>query len=162
MRIAGFTEDSIVDGTGIRYTIYFQGCLHNCAGCHNPETHRLDGGKEYSLDDIKGLIDNQPMITGVTLSGGDPFFQAESAIEICKYVHSIGKNIWCYTGYTIEQIRNSGNSLYKELLSNVDILVDGRFEIEHKSLNTAFRGSSNQRIIDVKKTLESGDIVEII
>lgn len=160
MRIAGFTKDSIVDGAGIRYTIYFQGCNHKCKGCHNPDTHRFDGGEEYSLDDIKSLIDKQRLITGITLSGGDPFFQCRSALEVSRYAHSKGKNVWCYTGYTIEEIMNSGNDGYKELLREVDILVDGRFEEKNKTLTLAFRGSSNQRLIDVKKTLELGYIVE--
>ena len=160
VRIAGFTEDSIVDGNGIRYTIYFQGCNHGCKGCHNPETHSIDGGTEYDISDILSLIDSQHLASGITLSGGDPFLQPEQAVEICKYVHSKGKSIWCYTGYTFEQIINSGDDRYIELLTNTDVLVDGRFDIDKKSLDIAFSGSSNQRLIDVKKSLDMGYVVE--
>lgn len=154
-RLAGVNRNSIVDGKGVRYTVYMQGCKHNCKGCHNPETHSMDGGTLVDTDEIIQDIKNKKYISGITLSGGDPFFQPEAATELAKETHNIGKNVWCYTGFTIEDILNRGTDKQKELLRNVDVLVDGRFDISRKSLTEAFKGSSNQRIIDVKSTIET-------
>ena len=152
-------QDSILDGDGIRAVIWFQGCLHNCEGCHNPETHDLNGGVEYDIEEIFQKIDDLKYHQGITLSGGDPFFQPVAATEIAEHAHKNGLNVWAYTGFTYEAIVN-GNDLYrKELLRNIDVLVDGRFEIKKKSLACKFRGSTNQRIIDVKKSLEKGSVV---
>ena len=151
-------KDSIVDGSGIRTVIWFQGCLHHCYMCHNPETWDLNGGIVFDLDDIKEEIKNLKYQSGITLSGGDPFFQAESATEIAKYAHECNLNVWCYTGFTYEELIEADDDK-KNLLKNVDVLVDGRFENEKKSLACKFRGSTNQRIIDVPKSIEQGDIV---
>ena len=147
--------DSIVDGEGIRTVIWTQGCPHNCAGCHNKETHSFDGGILVDIDDIKKQIDNLQDQDGITLSGGDPLSQIDACLEIAKYVKSKKLNIWCYTGYTYEQIIKMGNinKKYLEFLLYIDVLVDGKFELDKKSLNLKFKGSSNQRIIDVNKTL---------
>ena len=153
-------SDSIVDGDGIRTVIWFQGCKHHCRGCQNPETWNFDGGMEVDIEDIKNEMKKLKYQTGVTLSGGDPFFQADAAAEIAKFAHSIGLNVWCYTGFTYEDIIDA-NDEKMELLKNTDVLVDGRFEIDKKSLACKFRGSTNQRIIDVKKSLEEGRAITI-
>lgn len=155
---SGLQKDSIVDGSGIRTVIWFQGCLHHCYMCHNPETWDLNGGIVFDLDDIKEEIKNLKYQSGITLSGGDPFFQAESATEIAKYAHECNLNVWCYTGFTYEELIEADDDK-KNLLKNVDVLVDGRFENEKKSLACKFRGSTNQRIIDVPNSIEQGDIV---
>ncbi len=153
-------SDSIVDGDGIRTVIWFQGCKHHCRECQNPETWSFDGGIEFDVEDIKEQMKNLKYQTGITLSGGDPFFQAPAAAEIAKFAHSIGLNVWCYTGFTYDEIIDA-NDEKMELLKNTDVLVDGRFEIENKSLACKFRGSTNQRVIDVKKSLEKGEVVKI-
>lgn len=155
---ADLQPDSILDGSGIRTVIWFQGCLHNCPGCHNPETHDLNAGIEFDLEEIKEKMRNLKYQNGITLSGGDPFFQPEAAIEIAKYAHELGLNVWAYTGFTYEAIISNKDKKY-ELLENVDVLVDGRFMEELKSLNCKFRGSSNQRIIKVKESLEKNEVV---
>ena len=153
-------SDSIVDGDGIRTVIWFQGCKHHCRECQNPETWSFDGGIEFDVEDIKEQMKNLKYQTGITLSGGDPFFQAPAAAEIAKFAHSIGLNVWCYTGFTYDEIIDANDEKMK-LLKNTDVLVDGRFEIENKSLACKFRGSTNQRVIDVKKSLEKGEVVKI-
>lgn len=150
--------DSIVDGEGIRTVIWFQGCLHHCKECHNPETWNFDGGIEFDVEEIKAEIKNLKYQNGVTLSGGDPFFQPIAALEIAKYAHSLGLNVWCYTGFTFEELLDE-DIAKKEFLKNIDVLIDGRFEIAKKSLACKFRGSTNQRIIDVTKSLENNKVV---
>lgn len=153
-------SDSIVDGDGIRTVIWFQGCNHHCRECQNPETWNFDGGMEVDIEDIKEQLKKLKYQTGITLSGGDPFFQASAATEIAKFAHSIGLNVWTYTGFTYDEIID-GKDEKMELLKNTDILVDGRFEIDKKSLACKFRGSTNQRVIDVKRSLEEGGVVTI-
>ena len=161
VRLAGnIQSDSIVDGDGIRTVVWFQGCPHHCRECHNPETWNPNGGMEIELEEVKEQLKNLKYQTGITLSGGDPFFQPIEALEIAKYAHSIGLNVWCYTGYTYEEIMANDDDK-KKLLENVDVLVDGRFEIDKKSLACKFRGSTNQRIIDVKKGLKAGEIIKL-
>ena len=154
---APLQSDSILDGEGIRTVIWFQGCLHNCLGCHNPETHDLNGGIEYDLEDIKKEMSNLKYQKGITLSGGDPFYQIDAAAEIAKYAHEIGLNVWCYTGFIFEDIIK--NPKMQELLANIDVLVDGPFILEQKSLECKFRGSTNQRLIDVPASLEEKEVV---
>ncbi len=150
--------DSILDGEGIRTVIWFQGCKHNCLGCQNPETHDFNKGFETDTKDICEKLKELKYQTGITLSGGDPFFQASAALEIAKFAKSINLNVWAYTGFTYEALLKSDiNKL--ELLKYIDVLVDGKFMLDKKSLNCKFRGSSNQRLIDVKKSLKEGDVV---
>ncbi len=147
--------DSIVDGEGIRTVIWTQGCPHRCKGCHNPETHDFDGGKAVKVREIKKqLLTNYTSQDGITLSGGEPFCQPEACTEIAIYAKKLKLNVWCYTGYTFEQILAIGEEdpKYKKLLDNIDVLVDGKFEIKKKTFDWQFRGSKNQRIIDVKKS----------
>ena len=144
IKIAGVVNDSIVDGEGFRFTIFTQGCYHNCPQCHNPQTHDVNGGHEV-----------------VTFSGGEPFLQAKPLAQLAKEVHKRGLNITTFTGYTLEQLQNMHNPDIDELLNQTDVLIDGPFLIEKKDLTLQFRGSSNQRIIDMQKTRESGQIVLI-
>lgn len=159
IRLAGdLQSDSIVDGEGLRTVIWTQGCSHNCLGCHNPETHDFNGGYEVDIEDLKQKIKNLKYQDGITLSGGDPFFQIPACLEIAKYCQSLGLNVWCYTGYTFEQLLNmaSSNELILDFLRQIDVLIDGRFILSQKSLNLKFRGSKNQRVLDVKKSLKLG------
>lgn len=150
--------DSILDGSGIRTVIWFQGCLHNCLGCHNPETHDMNGGFLRDVDELCNELKSLKYQSGITLSGGDPFFQPKEALEIVKFAKSIGLNVWAYTGFLYEVLLN-GDKDRLELLKNVDVLVDGKFVLDKKSLTCKFRGSTNQRLIDVKKSLEKGEVV---
>lgn len=162
MRIASFVEESIVDGPGFRIVIFFQGCAHHCYGCHNPETWDFEGGKEVSFDLIKKIIDDNPYADGITLSGGDPLYQIDASTEIAEYAKSKGLDVILYTGFLFEEVleMTKANQRLKDLLNNVDTLIDGPFILEQRHLSLKFRGSSNQRIIDVKKSLMQNKIVE--
>ena len=130
--------DSIVDGEGMRAVLWTQGCPHKCPGCHNPNTHDFNGGTIKDTSElINELKDNMRFQDGLTLSGGDPFMQVEAVLEIAKYIQSIGKNVWAYTGFTYEQLlkMSETNSKIIELFQNIDVLVDGKFVIEQKSLD---------------------------
>lgn len=156
-------QDSIVDGEGIRSVIWFQGCSHNCPGCHNPETHDFNAGEIVSLEEMKEKIDELEFQAGVTFSGGDPMMQVEALTELASYVHEKGMNVWVYTGFTFEELMTLAekNDNYRKALEEIDVLVDGRFVLELRSFDAQFRGSSNQRILDVKKSLEQGQAVKI-
>lgn len=160
IRIAGTVNDSIVDGPGFRFTIFTQGCPHRCKGCHNPHTHDFNGGEIKDTQEILEKIFSNPLLDGVTFSGGDPFCQAKPLVEIAKAVKEKGLNVITYTGYTIEELLAGATEEngWRELLEATDYLVDGRFVLEKRSLALHFRGSSNQRIINVKSTLETGNI----
>ena len=152
---------SIVDGTGIRAVIWTQGCSHNCPGCHNPETHSFKDGFVVDTSEIKEEIKQLTTEEGITFSGGDPIMQVDACLDIAKTIKAEGLNIWCYTGYTFEELMDMAKTKPSilEFLNLVDILVDGRFVLKEKSLNLKFRGSRNQRLIDVQKTLEKGEVV---
>ncbi len=156
-------QDSIVDGEGIRSVIWFQGCSHNCPGCHNPETHDFNAGVIVSLEEMKAQIDELEFQAGVTFSGGDPMMQVEALTELASYVHEKGMNVWVYTGFTFEELMTLAekNDNYRKALEEIDVLVDGRFVLELRSFDAQFRGSSNQRILDVKKSLEKVQAVKI-
>lgn len=159
VRLAGdIQEDSILDGKGIRTVIWFQGCKHNCLGCQNPETHDMSGGVLTDTEEVKKQLGELKYQTGITLSGGDPFFQPKAALDIVKYAKSIGLDVWAYTGFTYDALLQSDKDRL-ELLKEIDVLVDGKFMMDLKSLNCKFRGSTNQRIIDVKKSLENEEVV---
>ena len=161
LAVPNIETDSIVDGEGIRSVIWFQGCSHKCEGCHNPETHDFKAGYEVSIDSVKQQIDELEFQSGVTFSGGDPMMQIEALAELAKYVKEKGMNVWCYTGYLYDDILElaKSNDKYLEALKNIDVLVDGKFVLAKKSLDVAFRGSTNQRIIDVKKSLEKNKVI---
>ncbi len=151
LRIAGITEESTVDGPGIRYVIFMQGCTHNCSGCHNPQTHDLKGGEEADAMEIFDAICENPLIRGVTFSGGEPLLQIEALLPLARKLHENDYHIMLYSGYTFEEIRSLPHA--EDLLENIDLLVDGPFILAQKSETLAFRGSSNQRIINVPFSL---------
>ena len=158
IRLAGVVNDSITDGIGLRYTIFAQGCKHNCEGCHNPQTHDVNGGYEKSIEEVFTELKKNTIIQGVTFSGGDPFLQAGEFAKLGKMIHGIGLNIWTYTGYTFEQLMelsNDENHFY-DLLLQTDVLVDGRFILKQRTLELPFRGSLNQRLIDVPMSIDKG------
>ena len=157
IRLAGIVNDSIVDGTGIRMTVFVQGCEHNCKGCHNPQTHDLNGGYLADTDDILEKALKNPLLEGLTFSGGEPFLQPLPLCDLAKKAHEKGFNIFCYTGFLYEDILKDENK--KALLEQVDYLIDGPFIEAQKSLLLNFRGSENQRIINVKKSLEAGKVI---
>ena len=159
IRVAGITNDSVVDGAGIRLTVFTQGCPHHCPGCHNPQSHDFEGGKVRTTEEVLDIARENFLLDGVTLSGGEPFAQALACAEIARGAHDLGLNVWCYSGYTFEMLLNSGKAEWNELLKNVDVLVDGPFILAKRTLDARFRGSSNQRIIDVPASLQSGKIV---
>lgn len=154
----GLDYDSIVDGEGIRAVIWTQGCIHNCPFCHNPETHSFDGGILVDISRIKEVLKEIKGQTGITFSGGDPMAQPKECMEIAKYAKEIGLNVWCYTGYTYEKLLTMGED-YTNFLKYIDVLVDGPFLIKEKSFDVKFRGSKNQRLIDVKKTFNNNKVV---
>ena len=160
IRIAGIVDDSIVDGPGIRMTVFVQGCPHHCAGCHNPETHDFSGGREMDTAEIIDQMLDNVLLDGVTLSGGEPFCQCAPCAEIAKAAHAAGLNVWSYTGYTFEELFSGGDDV-RTLLENVDVLVDGRFQLAQRTLEFKWRGSFNQRLIDVPASLKAGRAIEI-
>ena len=157
--LSGITGDSIVDGPGIRLTIFTQGCPHHCPGCHNPQTHDPNGGSWGDTDDIIAAMAENPLLDGITLSGGDPFMQPKECTELAKGAHKHGLNVWTYTGYTWEALFEENDLDKIALVQESDILIDGPFILAERSLELKFRGSRNQRIIDVKKSLQTGEIV---
>ena len=154
-------SDSIVDGPGLRTVIWTQGCSHNCPGCQNPQTWDFNGGGLVPLDMVYEAIDELEYQTGITFSGGDPMYQPYACAKLAKYCKDKGYNIWVYTGFTYEEIMKMAkkDKIYLEFLKYVDVLVDGRFVMKEKDLNQLFRGSRNQRLIDIPKTLKSKKIV---
>lgn len=158
---ADLQEDSIVDGDGIRTVIWTQGCPHKCKGCHNPTTHSFKSGDVVDVEDVIEkirLLENQD---GITFSGGEPFCQAEECSVIAKFCKDINLNVWCYTGYTYEELLDMSvkNKYIKEFLNNIDVLIDGKFILELRSYDTKYRGSKNQRLIDVRLSLKENKIV---
>lgn len=158
IRIAGTVNDSIVDGPGLRFTVFTQGCSHHCPGCHNPETHDPTGGKEEDTAEIISKMKKNPLLSGLTLSGGDPLEQAVPCLELAKAAHGVGLNVWTYTGYTWEALTEKNDADQMALLRETDVLVDGPFIQTQKSLELDYCGSKNQRLIDVPATLKSGAI----
>lgn len=159
LRISGIIDESIVDGKGLRYTIFTQGCPHHCEGCHNPDTHDFGGGTEKNITAIYEEICKNPLLSGVTFSGGEPFCQPAPLAALAEMIHKKGLNVTTYTGYTLEQLSEMKNPDVRRLLTQTDILIDGKFDITQKDLSLSFRGSRNQRIIDVKQSLEQGTVV---
>ena len=162
-RLAGIAYESLVNGPGMRRVFFAQGCKHKCKGCFNPETHSFEGGKIMDMDKLINDVLDNPMLKGVTFSGGDPIEQAHSFSYMAKAFKNSNLDIWCYTGYTFEELLEAMkvDTSIKELLNNIDVLVDGKFEINNKKEGLKYKGSSNQRIIDVKKSLDTGEVVVI-
>lgn len=161
IKIAGIVDDSIVDGEGFRFTIFTQGCHHNCPQCHNPQTHDIDGGHEVDTDELLRQICENPLLSGVTFSGGEPFLQPKPLAELAIKIHKHGLDVTTFTGYTLEQLWQMNNEDINALLEQTDVLIDGPFVAEKKDISLRFRGSSNQRIIDMNETRKTGHIVLI-
>ena len=159
LRIAGTVNDSIVDGPGIRYTIFTQGCPHHCPGCHNPQTHDFAGGQDVDMEKILEEIFNNPILSGVTFSGGEPFCQAEALVPIAEAIKEKGKHLMIYTGYLLEHLQKMESVGVQRLLELADVIVDGPFILAEKNLTLSYRGSENQRVIDMVKTRKSGEVV---
>lgn len=159
LRIAGTVGESIVDGPGIRYVIFTQGCPHHCPGCHNPETHDFAGGQEIDTDLLLADIRRNPLVAGVTFSGGEPFAQAAALLPLARALKADGRHLMAFTGYTFEELLASENEAVRPLMETLDLLVDGRFVLAERSLELRFRGSRNQRVLDVPKSLEQGEAV---
>lgn len=158
IRLAGLEPESIVDGPGYRFTVFVQGCPHNCPGCHNPQTHDFSGGHLADTDDIIAHLGKNPLVRGLTLSGGEPMMQPEPLYLIAKAAKERGMNVWCYTGFTLEELLRENRADRMRLLSAVDVLVDGPFRSHERSLDLLYRGSKNQRLIDMPATLKGGTI----
>ena len=158
IRLYGCVNDSIVDGPGLRYCVFTQGCIHHCLGCHNPKSHDLYGGYLKEVDEIIQEISQNPLLDGVTISGGEPFLQPLPLIELVSKVKQTHLHIMIYSGYTYEEILNLGEN-ERKLLSLCDTLVDGRFVLSLRSLTLLYKGSSNQRIIDISSSLRQGNMV---
>lgn len=159
LTIAGVIKESIVDGPGIRYTVFTQGCPHHCPGCHNPQTWAFEGGQPTTPQALFEDFQKDPILKGITFSGGEPFCQAEALAELAQLVHSVGKDVVCYTGWTYEQLLEKHDPAVDALLAQVDLLIDGPFVLEQRNLELRFRGSENQRLIDMRKTREQGCVV---
>ena len=158
LKLSGIQQDSIVDGPGIRTTFFCQGCPHHCEGCHNPETWPFEGGTPMDTETLVEIVTANPLCKGVTFSGGEPFAQAEGYAELAQALKAKGYEIASYSGYTFEALLN-GTPAQKKLLGLLDILIDGPFIRAEKSLEIAFRGSRNQRILDVPKSLAENKAV---
>lgn len=163
LRLAsGLTYDSIVDGPGLRMVIWAQGCIHNCYKCHNPQTHKLDGGIIVNTDYIINEMKKLKLHKGITLSGGEPFLQAKGLSIIAQEAQTNNLDVWCYTGFLFEELMSESNPNYMEnmkLLKYIDVLVDGKFEEDKKNISLTLRGSTNQRIINVKETLKENKLI---
>ncbi|NLD51335.1 MAG: anaerobic ribonucleoside-triphosphate reductase activating protein [Clostridiales bacterium] len=158
-RLSGLVNDSIVDGPGLRLAVFMQGCPYDCPGCHNPQTHDPLGGREADTEDVCAKLDKNPLLAGLTLSGGEPFLQPEAAAVMAAYARQKGLNVWAYTGSTYEALRQRNDPAVDHLLALVDVLVDGPFVLAQKSLDVPWRGSRNQRLIDVQQSLQAGETV---
>ncbi|XJZ27250.1 anaerobic ribonucleoside-triphosphate reductase activating protein [Bacillota bacterium Lsc_1132] len=151
MQVLNILHDSIVDGKGLRTVVFFAGCPHHCFGCHNPQSWNRDNGSEMSEDEIfQEVVGNE--LSDVTFSGGEPFMQSAELTPLAQRLKQAGKNIWCYTGYLFEELIRQPQHL--ALLQHIDVLVDGRFELSKRDLSLLYKGSRNQRLIDVPKALE--------
>jgi len=158
LRLAGTLNDSTADGPGLRYVVFAQGCPFRCEGCHNPQTHDPEGGSDADVDGIKREIEANPLLSGLTLSGGEPFVQAAALLPLAEWARGRGLTVMTYTGYTWEELTalaaEAGS--VSALLAATDWLVDGRFALAERDLTLRFRGSRNQRILDVARSLAAG------
>ena len=159
LELSGIVSDSIVDGPGIRTTVFAQGCPHHCPGCHNPETWEFGCGTPMEEERLVEIVKANPLCRGVTFSGGEPFAQAEGFAKLAELLKSEGYEVASYSGYTFETLLR-GTPAQRKLLETIDILIDGPFLLAEKSLEVPFRGSKNQRILDVPASLAAGKAVE--
>lgn len=154
MRIAGIVRDSIVDGTGVRDVVFFQGCGKRCPGCQNPDTWDYQGGCHRFIGEVVEELSDSS--NDVTISGGEPIDQFEDLLELCRQLREAGKRIWVYTGNVVDPTKR----IYQRLAEYVDVIVDGRFVEDKKDCNLLFRGSSNQRLINLPMSVVLGEIIE--
>ncbi len=161
IRLSGIAYESLVNGPGMRRVFFSQGCRHKCKGCFNPDTHDFNGGELRDMDELIADVKENPILKGITFSGGDPLEQADKFAYMAKEFKKMNLNIWCYTGYKFEYLLENSNdeNKFRDLLENIDVLVDGRFEESLKEEGLKFKGSSNQRIIDVPKSLKAGEVI---
>jgi anaerobic ribonucleoside-triphosphate reductase activating protein len=161
IRIAGVVRESIVDGPGLRFAVFTQGCAHHCPECQNPETWDFEGGYDCGIDKILKAMDENPLLDGITMSGGDPLYQAEASYSLCSKVKEKGLNVVVFTGYTYEELMEleKKDPWIEKLLGVTDILIDGRYEKDKRDLTLIFRGSSNQRVIDMNASRKEGRAV---
>ena len=160
IRIAGAQDDSIVDGRGVRYAVFAQGCPHRCPGCHNPETHDPEGGRWEAVGALLESMAVNPLLDGLTLSGGEPFSQAGACAALARGARSLGLNVWVYSGYAFEELIGMGPEA-RALLDVCDVLVDGPFVLSERTLEAPFVGSRNQRILDLPASLRAGAAVPL-
>lgn len=156
LRIAGTVGESIVDGPGFRYTVFTQGCPHHCPGCHNPQTHDFAGGTEIQLDTLLRDMLKNPFVRGVTFSGGEPFCQAKPLFLLAEELKKADKHLMAYSGYTFEQLLALDDPFVRRLLGKLDLLVDGPYIADERNIELRFRGSANQRVLDVQASLTAG------
>ena len=165
LQVAGFLDNSLTNGEGLRSVVFVSGCYHKCIGCHNESMQDFNYGEKILIEEVfQRVKSNIPVIKGVTFSGGEPLEQAHALSKLASDIKKLGLNIWCYTGFTFEEIINniSNNKQWMQLLNEIDILVDGKFEESKKDSRLKYKGSSNQRIIDVKRSLEKSKVVLFI
>lgn len=165
MKMAGFYDESISNGLGWRAVLFVSGCPHHCPGCHNEIAQDYNYGEEFKETEIIERIKNNSILNGITISGGEPLCK-ENIAEVNHFIEEVKKekpnfNVWCYTGYTLEQLKNRNDDVTNKTLNNIDVLVDGRFIQERKNPEIKFRGSDNQRILDLKSCLQEEKIVEL-
>jgi anaerobic ribonucleoside-triphosphate reductase activating protein len=158
VRLAGIVPESVTDGPGLRIALFFQGCAHHCPGCHNPQTWPMQGGESYAVETLLHDLPVTPLVQGVTLSGGDPFYQPEAAAAIARALRARGKDVWGYTGFTWEELLAEADPARMDLLRQCDVLVDGPYVQEQRDLTLPFCGSRNQRLIAVPASLASGAV----
>jgi len=164
MKIAGFYDESISNGLGWRAVLFVSGCPHHCPGCHNKEAQDFNYGTEFNKEEILDRIKDNSILKGITISGGEPLCK-ENIKEVCEFIKDVKKikpnfNIWCYSGYTFEELLARNDKDTNECLNEIDVLVDGEFKQDKKDPTLKFRGSSNQRILDVKSTLKTHQFIE--
>ena len=155
IRVSGIVPQSIVDGPGLRLVVFTQGCPHGCPGCHSPQTHDFEGGQDVPVDEMLAMLDKNPLLKGLTFSGGEPLVRAGELLPLAQGARARGKDIVCYTGYTFEQLleKMKVDPPLAQLLGMVDLLVDGRYDHSRRDLTLPFRGSANQRLLDLPASL---------
>lgn len=161
IRLYGLQTDSIVDGIGYRAAIFTQGCHHHCPGCHNPDSHDPAGGTEWTLEDVEKKFSGNPLLDGITLTGGEPFLQPGPCAELARRAHGKGLSVWVYSGFTYEELQRMAQrgEEAKALLEECDVLVDGPFVLAQRSLELNFCGSRNQRVIDMNRSRQEGKVI---
>ena len=165
MNMAGFYDESISNGLGWRAVLFVSGCPHHCPGCHNEIAQDYNYGEEFHKEEILDRIRENSILNGVTISGGEPLCE-QNIGTVLDFIKDVKKekpdfNIWCYSGYTFEQLKERNDEVTNELLNTIDVLVDGRFVLEKKDPTLKFRGSDNQRILDVHKCIQEQKIVQL-